>query len=254
MLKLRQEITLEDLKKHPKDNPEMVLVEGGTFKMGGEDWFDRAKPIHAVKLDDFYLYRYPVSLALWVEVMGNYPEKAYSQDLSRPVERVSWDDAQLFLQKLNELTGYSYGSPTEAQWEYAARGGRYRQSEISREEDYPYAGSHELAEVAWGDHNSFGETHPLGLLRPNELGLYGMSGNLREWCQDWYGSEYYEVCAGKGLVVDPKGPPNGSFRVLRGGSWDLHDFDYFRVSSRDYNQPYDRNVNFGFRFCWYRPA
>lgn len=191
---------------------DLVLVEGGTFMMGSEEYNDE-KPLHEVQLDDFYLGRYPVTQALWQVVIGENP--AYFPHLHRPVENVSWHDCQAFLTKLNELTGQTYRLPTEAQWEYASRGGKYRR-------DLTYAGSNNLYEVSWYSKNSQDISQPVGRKRPNELGLYDLSGNLDEWCQDWYSEDYYKTCAKQGVPHDPEGPKKGEYRVVRGGSWDSY--------------------------------
>jgi formylglycine-generating enzyme required for sulfatase activity len=153
-----------------------------------------------------------------------------------PVERVSWDDVQEFIKKLNAKTGKTYRLPTEAEWEYAARGGG--------KQTYAYAGSNTVNEVAWYSSNAGSKTHPVGEKKANELGLYDMSGNVREWCQDWYADDYYA----KSPSSNPQGLSTGSNRVLRGGSW----FDnpaYVRVADRTYYTPDFRYDNIGFRLA-----
>ena len=195
---------------------QMVEVEGGSFMMGSGRR-ERERPIHEVELSSFFLSQYAVSQALWTEVMGENPSKFKGSEL--PVESISWNDCQDFLKKLNERLGlevpFTYRLPTEAEWEYAARGGKYaNQAE--------YAGSGVLKEVGWFGHflsdekNTHGHTEAQGLRILNELGLYDMSGNVREWCWDWYGSY------SSGSLKDPQGPEAGSGRVLRGGSWIRH--------------------------------
>ncbi len=157
----------------------------------------------------------------------------------RPVERVSWEDAQGFIQELNKQTGKAFRLPTEAEWEYAARGGKYSQG-------YLYAGSDRLKQVGWYDENSGSQTREVGLLLGNELGLCDMSGNVLEWCGDWFGENYYAECQEKGMVKDPQGPLSGSNRVLRGGSW-FGDARGCRCSYRDGDAPGLRNGNIGFR-------
>jgi len=175
---------------------EMVYVEGGTFTMGGtseqgSDAFDDEKPTHRVTLSAFHIGKYEVTQGLWREVMGSNPSLNKAGD-DYPVERVSWEDCQEFVRKLNARTGLKFRLPTEAEWEYAARGGR-------KSRGYKYSGSNSLGDVAWYEANSGGGTHPVGRKSPNELGLYDMSGNVWEWCQDWYG-DY-----GSSSQTDPAG-------------------------------------------------
>ena len=250
MLQLPLTLCLANLDQH------MVPIEGATFEMGGEGY--QAKPIHSVQLDDFYLCRYPVSQQLWQEVMGDNPEELRFENRHRPVERVSWNDINnQFLPALREKTGdNSYCLPTEAQWEYAARGGKWRAAR--REVKVPaleYAGSNNPKEVSWYDRNSSSETNLLGCKRPNALGLYDMSGNVREWCQDWFDRDYYQTLKdkyGDAPAINPKGPGSGTYRVVRGGSWDNYLNDC-RVSDRIGNLPSSRYVNIGFRLCRYLP-
>ena len=186
----------------------MVYVSGGTFTMGatseqGSDAWDAEKPTHSVTLSSFYLCKYEVTQALWKAVMGNNP--SYFKGNNLPVECVSWKDCQTFISRLNNLTGKNFRLPTEAEWEYAARGG-------NRSRCYKYSGSNVLSDVAWYGDNSGDKTHPVGSKSPNELGLYDMSGNVCEWCSDCYGT--YSSSA----QTNPTGPLSGSGRVLRGGS------------------------------------
>ena len=188
---------------------EMMYVKGGTFTMGatsvqGSDAEYDEKPVHSVTLSSFYICKYEVTQALWQAVMGSNPSFRKGDDL--PVESVSWDDCQTFIRKLNALTGKNFRLPTEAEWEFAARGGNHSRG-------YKYAGSNNIETVAWYDGNSGGKTHVVGTKSPNELGLYDMSGNVWEWCQDWYGS--YSSAS----QTNPTGASSGSRRVLRGGSW-----------------------------------
>ncbi|MCB0840855.1 MAG: formylglycine-generating enzyme family protein, partial [Bacteroidetes bacterium] len=157
---------------------EMIFIEGGTFMMGSdrEEAYDREKPVHEVSLDSFYLGKYPVTQALWEEVMGNNP--SHFQGENNPVEKVSWNDTQDFIKNLNELAGKEYRLPTEAEWEFAARGGNHT-------EGYKYSGSDRLKEVGWYSENS-AVTHPVSEKPANELGIFDMSGNVFEWCQDKY--------------------------------------------------------------------
>lgn len=187
----------------------MVRIEGGTFTMGAtseqsSDAHDDEKPAHQVTLSSFSIGKYEVTQEEWQAVMGSNP--SHFKGAKRPVEKVSWNDCQEFIRKLNQMTGKHFRLPTEAEWEYAARGG-------NRSNGYKYAGSNSLGNVAWYTDNSGGETHPVGQKSPNELGLYDMSGNVWEWCQDWFGS--YSSSS----QTNPTGPSIGSFRVYRGGSW-----------------------------------
>ncbi len=226
---------------------DMVYVEGGTFRMGGteeqgEDAWVGEKPVHSVTLSDYYIGKYEVTQGLWKAVMGTgveeQMEKAGESDLygvgdDYPMYYVSWDEAQEFVSKLSELTGKKYVLPTEAQWEYAARGG-------VKSRGYKYSGSNTIDDVAWYAGNSETAAHPVGTKLPNELGIYDMSGNVWEWCSDWY-SDYSDVSQ-----TDPTGPSSGSGRVFRGGSW-LYNARNCRVSNRPDGDPDYRDSNLGFR-------
>ena len=205
---------------------EMVYVEGGTFDMGatteqGSDADSDEYPVHSVTLSGYYIGMYEVTQELWEAVMGRNPSKF--KGAQNPVERVSWSDCQEFVSRLNSLTGRTFRLPTEAEWEYAARGG-------NKSRHYKYSGSGNIDDVAWYDNNSGGSTRPVGTKSPNELGIYDMSGNVSEWCSDRYGSYSAEE------QTNPQGPSSGSFRVFRGGSW----FDgarNCRVSNRHNHVP-----------------
>ena len=217
---------------------DMIKVEGGTFTMGatseqGNDAESDEKPTHQVTLSDYYIGETEVTQALWQAVMGNNPSSFTGK--YNPVECVSWNDCQEFIRKLNSLTGRTFRLPTEAEWEFAARGG-------NESKGYKYSGSNSIDNVAWYKNNSYSKTHKVKLKYPNELGLYDMSGNVYEWCQDWY--DYYSSNA----QTNPKGPSSGSYRVLRGGSW-FHDTSYCRVSARAYDPPDCRGGNRGLRLA-----
>ncbi len=216
---------------------EMVFVEGGTFSMGSNQGSDDEKPVHRVRVDDFYLGKTEVTQRQWRAVMRNNPSHFKNCDQC-PVEQVSWNDIQDFIKKLNNMTGKKYRLPTEAEWEYAARGG-------SKGRGYTYSGSDNLEEVAWYNGNSGSKTHPVGQKKSNEQGLSDMSGNVWEWCHDWYGSDYYK----NSPADNPKGPSSGAFRVIRGGSWYLY-ADYCRSARRINNGPGYRNGNLGFRLVF----
>ncbi len=247
----------------------MIKVEGGTFKMGaqssdpnGENYDSEAysweQPVHSVTLDDYYIGETEVSQELWEAVMGTTIEQQrqkaeeywdsdcylYGQGSTYSMYWISWEDCQEFIAKLNQLTGKDFRLPTEAEWEYAARGG-------NKSRGYKYAGSNTIGKVAWYDANAcdgVGEsspaygTHPVGSKLPNELGLYDMSGNVLEWCSDWYG-EY-----SSSSQTNPTGPTSGSGRVLRGGSW-FNLAQYCRVSARYDYYPDSLNVIYGFRWA-----
>ena len=216
----------------------MVKVEGGTFTMGatseqGSDAYDDEKPTHSVTLSSFYLCKYEVTQALWQAVMGENPSNFKGDNL--PVEQVSWDDCQTFITRLNSLTGRKFRLPTEAEWEYAARGG-------NRSRGYKYSGSNTFSDVAWFDDNSGSKTHPVGSKSPNELGLYDMSGNVWEWCSDRYGT--YSSTS----QTNPTGPSSGSYRVYRGGSW-FNGTRFCRSSTRNYFTPDYRYGRLGLRLA-----
>ena len=215
----------------------MVKVEGGTFTMGATveqvSAWDREKPAHKVSLSDYYIGETQVTQALWKAVMGDNPS-FFEDDDNLPVEKVSWEDiVEKFIPALNRKTGHTFRLPTEAEWEYAARGG-------GKSKGYMYSGSDNIDEVAWYNGNSGRRTYLVRGKRANELGLYDMSGNVWEWCHDWYG-DY-----SSGTQTNPKGSNMGSIRVLRGGSWCSGE-RYCRVSDRDSDAPGDRNDVIGFR-------
>jgi sulfatase modifying factor 1 len=216
---------------------EMVFVKGGTFNMGSNDGESVAKLTHQVTLSDFYIGKCEVTQKQWQDIMGSNPSNFKNCD-NCPVEQVSWYDVQEFIKKLNEKTGKNYRLPTEAEWEYAARGGASASSATATK----YSGSNNLDEVAWYDGNSGNKTHPVGQKKPNELGIYDMSGNVWEWCNDWYGKYSNDS------QTNPQGASSSSFRVLRGGSWLRNDGDY-RVSSRGSSMPIYRKSHRGFRLA-----
>ena len=217
----------------------MIGVQGGTFTMGataeqGSDADSNEKPAHQVTLSSFSIGETEVTQELWQAVMGTNPSSFKGP--RRPVETVSWDDCQDFIRRLNQLTGRNFRLPTEAEWEYAARGGR-------KSNGYQYAGGSSVADVAWYTDNSSSATHDVATKRANELGLYDMSGNVYEWCQDWYGSY------SSGSQTNPKGPSSGSYRVLRGDSWS--NFAWLcRVSYRSSYAPSIRDNRLGVRLAF----
>ena len=190
----------------------MVRVEGGTFTMGatneqGSDAYSNEKPAHQVTVSTYSIGETEVTQALWEAVMGNNPSNWQGKNL--PVERVSWEDCLTFISKLNQLTGRRFRLPTEAEWEYAARGG-------SKSRGYKYSGSNNIDDVAWYTNNASSKTHIVKTKQANELGLYDMSGNVWEWCQDWYSSY------SSGSQSNPTGAASGANRVIRGGSWSFN--------------------------------
>ena len=213
----------------------MVFVEGGTFRMGSDDSeaYGDEKPVHNVTLSSYCIGKYEVTQELWEAVMGSNPSSFKGS--RRPVEKVSWEDCQEFIRKLNNLTGKNFKLPTEAQWEFAARGGK-------KSRGYKYSGSNTIGDVAWYTDNSGSKTHDVGTKAPNELGLYDMTGNVYEWCSDWYGSY------GSSSQTNPTGPSSGSSRVHRGGGWSSGAWSC-RVSYRSSYSPVYRNCDLGFRLC-----
>ncbi len=271
MLKRPKPLTIATL----EDN--MVLVKGGEFEMGGEGHEDE-KPVQKVQLKDFYLGKIQVTQALWQDVMGQDPEELAFPHPQRPVEGVSWYDCIEFCNKLSCQQGFrpaygidkdsndpgnqnrsddqkwtvtiiddadGYHLPTEAECEYAARGGLNWQKH-----QYEFAGSTNNNEIGWRDLTSHNISQPVALRPPNPLGLFDMSGNVREWCWDWYGSEYYQTNLIQKTPKQPTGPKSGSSRMVRGGSW-LYDGVLLRVAYRDNDYPYDCDDNLGLRLCRY---
>ena len=215
---------------------DMIRVEAGTFTMGAttemKDPWDDEKPTHQVTLtNDYYIGKYEVTQALWKAVMGKNPSNFKGDNL--PVEEVSWNDCQKFISKLNSITGKTFRLPTEAEWEYAARGGK-------KSRGYQYSGSNNLSDVAWYTDNSGSKTHTVGSKQANELGIYDMSGNVYEWCQDWKGS--YSSSS----QVNPTGDNSGSRRVFRGGGWSIT-ARICRSSCRLSITPGYRDCNLGLR-------
>lgn len=218
---------------HIADN--MVRVDGGAFWMGSstsED--DDERPVHKVTLSSYYICRFEVTQREWQAVMGNNPSHFKGSD-DLPVEYVSWEECQIFISKLSRMTGKNYRLPTEAEWEFAARGG-------NKSHGYEYSGSDGIASVAWYFGNSSEETHPVGTKNPNELGLYDMSGNVCEWCQDWY-SSYPSY-----LQANPTGSISGSLRVNRGGGW-IYFASRCRLSFRYWLDPSNHYFNLGLRLA-----
>jgi len=220
-----------------KPEIEMIFVKGGKFKMGcldeQESCVNDERPRHEIKLKDYHIGKYPVTQKQWWSVMGVNP--AHKEGGNLPVEQVSWDDVQEFIKRLNVLTGKKYRLPTEAEWEYAARGG-------AQSNGQKFSGHKFLHDVAWYDYNSFGSTQPVGAKEPNELGVYDMLGNVWEWVGDWYDRYYYKDSP----IKNPTGPKYGNERVSRGCSFSSEE-GTCRVSLRNYNKPNSRTIYLGFR-------
>jgi len=220
----------------------MVKVTGGTFRMGateeqGSDASDNEYPVHSVTLSDYWIAETEVTQELWTAIMGSNPSR-FTGDSQLPVEQVGFNDCQTFITKLNELTGMNFRMPTEAEWEFAARGGNCSQG-------YKYAGSNTIGDVAWYADNSNNRPHPVSTKAPNELGIYDMSGNIEEWCQDWFDLYSSES------QTNPSGPTESSpasCRVERGGHFHTSD-DFCRVSFRAALLTSDVYSNVGFRLA-----
>lgn len=215
----------------------MIHVEGGTFMMGTqEEWCEGnadEHPSHRVTLDGFYIAETEVTQELWEAVMGSNPSSTKS--VHHPVESVTWDDCQAFISELNALTGKTFRLPTEAEWEYAARGG-------SKSKGYKYSGSDDLNEVGWYWGNNDITTHDVATRKPNELGIYDMSGNVYEWCQDWLGDYSPQP------QTNPQGPSEGSSHVCRGGCMCLPG-SCCRVSERGLTEPDEFKCCIGLRLA-----
>jgi sulfatase modifying factor 1 len=216
-----------------------VFVQGGTFKMGLPDSSDVEggdiqKPQHKVTVKDFYILKTQVTQALWYSIMDTNP--SFHKDCYIcPVENISWFDAQLFVEKLNKYKKGHYHLPTEAEYEYAARGG-------NKSHALNYSGSNDIKDVGWFEDNSDGRSHPVGQKKPNELGLVDMSGNIWEWCSDWYEMYYYKVSPSD----NPQGPAMGDKKVVRGGAWLSLD-EGCMVTSRGAVRPASKDKFTGFR-------
>jgi len=219
-------------------NIEWIKVEGGSFQMGS-NLMVKEKPVHKVELDSFYISKYEVTFSQYdkfCETTGRRKpgDEGWGRG-NRPVINVSWNDAKAFCDWLSKKTGQNIHLPTEAQWEYAARGG-------NKSKGYKYSGSNNLEEIAWFSRNSEKNTHPVGQKKPNELGIYDMTGNVREWCHDWYDEDYYSNSETK----NPKGPSEGRTRVNKGGKWNDYPVS-LRISYRGYATSSLGTFGIGFR-------
>jgi formylglycine-generating enzyme required for sulfatase activity len=214
----------------------LVWVAQGTFGMGSIEGYSNEKPVHTVTLPGFYIGKYEITQKQWKQIMGANPSGHKNCD-NCPVENVSYSDVQKFIKKLNQKTGKRYRLPTEAEWEFAARGG-------TKTRGYRYAGSDNLASVGWFSQNSNKSTKNVGQKTANELGIYDMSGNVFEWCSDWYDEGYYEYSPN----YNPKGPTNGSSRSIKGGSY-FNLQNYCRSAYRNgYSTTY-KDTDLGFRLA-----
>lgn len=220
----------------PHTGIELVWIKGGCFDMGCGPWTSRClareKPVHRVCLDGFWLGKYEVTQGQWTTIMKNNTSE-FTHGNTYPVEQVSWHKAREFILRLNKLSNKSFSLPTEAQWEYAARSG-------GKEEKY--AGGDEIEKLGFHWFNSNKTTHPVGSKQPNGLGLYDMTGNVWEWCEDRYGKKYYATSQSD----NPKNTANSIFRILRGGSWYYSPW-YARTSNRLYSQASFVHSSIGFR-------
>lgn len=221
----------------------MIYVQGGTFTMGatteqGYDAFEDEYPAHSVTLSNYMIGQTEVTQALWKAVMGNNPS-VFKSDSRLPVDNICWDDCQTFITKLNSITGEHFRLPTEAEWEFAARGGKNSLG-------YKYSGGNTIDFVAWYSVNSSRATHQVASKTPNELGIYDMCGNVWEWCNDWYEQDYYSSSPSN----NPQGPSSSltAYRVLRGGSW-LLKAPYCRVSYRTFGSYDFRDIDYGLRLA-----
>jgi formylglycine-generating enzyme required for sulfatase activity len=233
------ELTIENLKAFLASHiPEMIFVQGGTFQMGSENGRANEKPVHSVTLKDFYLGKFEVTQKFWRNVTGSDPQELFFKYCDEcPVENVSWDDVQDFLQTLNTKTGKKYRLPTEAEWEFAAKGG-------NQSKGFYYSGSNNKNNIGWTAANSKEKTHPVGLKEPNELGFFDMTGNVNEWCSDFYAENYYT----QSPAVNPQGPRNGTSHVLKGATYEAG-ASFSSTSMRFWDNPDTRDKHIGFRLC-----
>lgn len=250
------------------DAPSMVFVQGGSFNMGSNTDDEDAKPVHRVTLRSFYIGKFEITVGefrkfivatqyqttaeqegssfIWTGIkwerqngidweydsFGN--KRTLTQDM-QPVVHISWDDATRYCQWLSAQSGKTYRLPTEAEWEYAARGG-------NKSNSYTFSGANDLLGVGWNKENSNGQMHECGQKQANELGIYDMTGNVWEWCKDWYDKFYYTDSP----IENPQGPPTGTYKVYRGGSWN-DPTKFCKVSYRSGNAPGKRYSTLGFR-------
>jgi formylglycine-generating enzyme required for sulfatase activity len=227
---------IDTLRLEPEMKFEMILIEGGTFDMGSMDAGEEEKPVHTVTLNSFYIGKYEITQQQWVDVMNLNPSK-FNTCPQCPVESVSWNDVCKFIQVLNASSGKKFRLPTEAEWEFAARGG-------NKTKGFIFSGSNNADEVAWFSSNSDNKIHPVGEKSPNELGIYDMSGNVSEWCSDLYDPTYYV----RSPANNPQGSKYGREHILRGGCW-IGSPDNGHVSGRQWHLPVLTSDLNGFRLA-----
>lgn len=236
--------------RDPYTGMEFMYVKGGCFEMGDTfgDGFEDERPVHTVCVKGFYIGKFEVTQGQWEKVMGSNPSNFKNGD-NYPVEQVSWNDVQGFIQKLNQKTGKNYRLSTEAEWEYAARSGGKREKYAGTSNEsllYQYANFCDVnCDTNWktsSQDDGYKNTSPVGRYKPNGLGIYDMTGNVWEWCLDWHGKDYYD----RSPKDNPKGPNSGKYKVIRGGSWDYVQ-RYLRTSNRDWFRPEGRGDTIGFR-------
>jgi formylglycine-generating enzyme required for sulfatase activity len=218
--------------------PEMVAIKGGTFQMGNEkSVYPDEKPVKTVTLKGFQMGKYEITQGQWLMVMGSYPTglpEPYCENC--PIRMVSWDAVQAFIQKANQITGKPYRLPTEAEWEFAAKGG-------SESSNFPYTSSDHLSSVGWYAQNAGNTVHTVGAKSASNSGLFDMNGNVAEWCADFYADNYNSL-----TTTNPTGVATGIYRVFRGGSWDDAS-EYCRNTTRSRETPNYRDERIGFRLA-----
>ena len=242
VLLLSFQATFAQKHKAPKEETlviEMVNVKGGKFDLGDDSAAMDRRPAHTVTLSDFAIGKYEITQKEWTAVMGSNPSP-YNYCDNCPVTNVSWSDIQKFLEKVNSMTGKHYRLPTEAEWEYAARGGRREDKENMKK----YSGREVLQYIAWFERNSNDHEHPVGKKRANQLDIHDMTGNVEEWCSDWYGKSYFSTRD----VTNPTGPDGGNSKVVRGGSFKSLK-DEISVTRRAAYTPDTRATTLGFRIA-----
>ncbi len=230
---------------------DFIFVEGGDFQLGGKSWLPNTLPDLQIQIPSFWIGKFPVTQALWQVVMGQNPS-FFKGNLQCPVEQVTWDNTQAFLAKLNQDTNLfaeikiqtglegCFDLPTEAQWEYVAKGGKFL-------ENNKFAGSNDAQEVAWYDKNTH-QTQTVGLKKSNMLGVHDLSGNVWEWCKDYFVSDFYAQCLAKGNFINPYQYVPNAYHVIRGGSWSNSEA-YLPIQNRTGSLAESCENNIGFRLA-----